>query len=163
MRMGIDIGGTFTDLVLVDDITGDVRIVKFLTDAVGPARGVMAAACQALEERGRPLSEAEILVHGTTLATNMIIERKGSLTALLPTEGHRDSVEMRRERLYDDVLNGYVSLEAAKEDYGVVITRSAPEDELVLMPEDFEIDELANFRLHRSRRPRCREDSWVFA
>lgn len=106
MRMGIDIGGTFTDLLLVDDITGDVRVVKVLTDALDPARGVMAAACQALEETDRPLSEVEILVHGTTLATNTIIERKGSLTALLATEGHRDAVEMRREHRYEmyDVL-----------------------------------------------------------
>lgn len=57
------------------------------------------------------------------------------------------------QAVLQDVLNGYISLEAAEEEYGAVISRSAPEDELVLMPEDFEIDEPATMRLRRSRRP----------
>lgn len=106
MRLGIDIGGTFTDLLLVDDITADVRIVKVLTTSEDPSQGVMVAVAEALEKLSRPLSDVEILVHGTTLATNTIIERKGSRTALLATQGHRDAVEMRREHRYDmyDVL-----------------------------------------------------------
>ncbi|MCZ7569769.1 MAG: hydantoinase/oxoprolinase family protein [Ardenticatenaceae bacterium] len=106
MRLGIDIGGTFTDLLLVDDETGGVRIVKVLTTPADPSRGVVEAVDRALAEPNRALSEVSVLVHGTTLITNTIIERKGARTALLATEGHRDAVEIRREHRYEmyDVL-----------------------------------------------------------
>ena len=106
MRLGIDIGGTFTDLLLVDDTTGDVCVVKVLTTSEDPALGVMTAVSRALKESSSCLADIEILVHGTTIATNTIIERKGSCTALLATQGHRDAVEIRREHRYDmyDVL-----------------------------------------------------------
>jgi N-methylhydantoinase A len=100
VRLGVDIGGTFTDLLLVDEDTGTTQIVKVLTTSADPSQGVMAAVAQAVEASGKALGEVEILVHGTTLATNTVIERKGSPTALLATQGHRDAVEMRREHRY---------------------------------------------------------------
>jgi N-methylhydantoinase A len=106
MRMGVDIGGTFTDLVLVNDRSGQIVVEKVLTTSPDPSDGVMAAARQAVAHAGASLEDVEVLVHGTTLAINTLIERTGSRTALFATQGHRDAVEIRREQRYDmyDVL-----------------------------------------------------------
>src|SRR5882724_7180607 len=81
-RIGVDIGGTFTDLVWVDEATGAVRVGKILTTPKEPA-------------------QARTLIHGTTLATNALIERKGAKTGLLTTAGFRDALEIGREGRYD--------------------------------------------------------------
>ena len=106
MRVGVDIGGTFTDLLLVDDRSGRIVVEKVLTTQLDPSEGVMTAVAQAMEDAGAPLGGVSVLVHGTTLAINTLIERKGSVTALLATSGHRDAIEIRREQRYDmyDVL-----------------------------------------------------------
>jgi N-methylhydantoinase A len=100
MRLAVDIGGTFTDLLLVDDPAGEIWIEKVLTTYPDPSEGFLKAVERALSASGQPLSSVDILVHGTTLGINAIIERKGSLTALLTTEGFRDSVALRREQRY---------------------------------------------------------------
>jgi N-methylhydantoinase A len=106
VRMGVDIGGTFTDLLLVDDRSGQVTIEKSLTTYPDPSEGVMAVVAQATARAGASLADVEVLVHGTTLAINTLIERTGSRTALFATRGHRDAIEIRREQRYDmyDVL-----------------------------------------------------------
>ncbi|HLW46953.1 MAG TPA: hydantoinase/oxoprolinase family protein [bacterium] len=106
LRMGVDIGGTFTDLLLVDDRTGSVTIEKGLTTYPDPAEGVMAVVAQAMDRVDASPADVEVLVHGTTLAINTLIERTGSRTALFATQGHRDAIEIRREQRYDmyDVL-----------------------------------------------------------
>jgi len=106
VRMGVDIGGTFTDLVLVDDRPGRVIIEKSLTTYPDPSEGVMAVVAQAMAHAGASLADVDVLVHGTTLAINTLIERTGSRTALFATGGHRDAIEIRREQRYDmyDVL-----------------------------------------------------------
>jgi N-methylhydantoinase A len=100
-RIGIDIGGTFTDLLLVDDATGEVTIVKTLTTPADPSDAVDAAVRQALEAAGTPPAVVGNVIHGTTLVTNVIIERKGDPTALITTRGFRDVLEIRREHRYD--------------------------------------------------------------
>ena len=100
-RIGIDIGGTFTDLLLVDDTTGEVTIVKTLTTPTDPSIAVDAAVRQALTAAGTPASVVGNVIHGTTLVTNAIIERKGDPTALITTKGFRDVLEIRREHRYD--------------------------------------------------------------
>jgi N-methylhydantoinase A len=106
MRMGVDIGGTFTDLLLVDDRSGRVTVEKVLTTSPDPSEGVMVAVEQAMRHTVSSLRDVQVLVHGTTLAINTIIERTGSRTALFATRGHRDAIEIRREQRYDmyDVL-----------------------------------------------------------
>jgi N-methylhydantoinase A len=106
LRMGVDIGGTFTDLLLVDDRTGRVTVEKGLTTHPDPAEGVMTVVAQAMDHADASLADVEVLVHGTTLAINTLIERTGSRTALFATRGHRDAIEIRREQRYDmyDVL-----------------------------------------------------------
>ncbi|MEV6640325.1 hydantoinase/oxoprolinase family protein [Amycolatopsis sp. NPDC051371] len=100
MRIGVDIGGTFTDLCAVDE-TGIVAVGKVLTTHDEPARAVEEGLDALLAESGIAASAVEQVVHGTTLVTNALIERKGSRTALLATAGFRDVLEMRREHRYE--------------------------------------------------------------
>ncbi len=100
-RIGVDIGGTFTDLVLADDRTGTLRVDKILTTPKDPSQAVEAGLVRLLDEAKAPGGEVRTLIHGTTLATNAIIERKGAKTALITTRGFRDALEIRREGRYD--------------------------------------------------------------
>jgi N-methylhydantoinase A len=100
-RLGVDIGGTFTDLVVVDDATGTARVGKVLTNPKDVARGVEEGIHALLDEAGVRPGEVRAVVHGTTLATNALIERKGAKTALLTTDGFRDALEIGREGRYD--------------------------------------------------------------
>jgi N-methylhydantoinase A len=97
----VDIGGTFTDLVVVDEATGAVRVGKVLTTPKDPAHGVEQGIQGLLGEAGVDTRAVRALVHGTTLATNALIERKGARTALLTTAGFRDTLEIRSEGRYD--------------------------------------------------------------
>ncbi|GGI25929.1 MULTISPECIES: hydantoinase/oxoprolinase family protein [Bradyrhizobium] len=98
MRLGADIGGTFTDIVLVDDETGLFRLGKVLTTPDQPDNGVINGIKQVINGDAGQVSH---VVHGTTLFTNALIERKGALTALVTTRGFRDAVEIAREHRYD--------------------------------------------------------------
>jgi N-methylhydantoinase A len=98
-RLAIDIGGTFTDLVL--EHGADRTEAKVLTTPREPERGVMDGVRVVLERAGLRPADIGAVVHGTTLATNAIIERKGARTALVTTEGFRDSVEMAYENRFD--------------------------------------------------------------
>jgi N-methylhydantoinase A len=100
-RLGVDIGGTFTDLVLLDEVTGAVSVGKILTTPKDPAHGVETGIQQLVGEVGVPPSRIRAVVHGTTLATNALIERKGARTALLTTRGFRDTLEIGHEGRYD--------------------------------------------------------------
>ncbi len=98
MRVGADIGGTFTDIVLSDD-RGGLRIHKLLTTPSQPDDAVIQGTTEILDGSG--FQDLGPLVHGTTLFTNALIERKGSKTALITTKGFRDAVEIGREHRYD--------------------------------------------------------------
>ncbi|MBI2462557.1 MAG: hydantoinase/oxoprolinase family protein, partial [Candidatus Rokubacteria bacterium] len=100
-RIGVDIGGTFTDLVLIDERSGALAVDKVLTTPKDPSQAVEAGLVRLLAEAGAPAGEVRTLIHGTTLATNAIIERKGAKTALLTTRGFRDALEIGREGRYD--------------------------------------------------------------
>ena len=98
-RLGIDIGGTFTDLALE---TSDGRFIeKILTTPKAPEKAVVEGICNILHDAKIEASSLDLIIHGTTLATNAIIERKGARTALLVTEGFRDSVEMAYENRFE--------------------------------------------------------------
>src|SRR2546426_883494 len=100
-RLGVDIGGTFTDLVVVDEIPGALRVGKVLTTPKDPAHGVEQGIHALLDDAHLAARAVGAVVHGTTLATNALIERKGARTALLTTAGFRDALEIRREGRYD--------------------------------------------------------------
>src|SRR5690348_912015 len=107
LKVGIDVGGTFTDLVAVDD-SGHSTLTKVASTPEDPSVGVMAGLDRLAEllhlSRAALLAQTERIVHGTTVATNALLEHKGAKVGLLTTEGHRDVIEMR-EGLKDDRYN----------------------------------------------------------
>ncbi len=98
-RLAADIGGTFTDIVLE---RGDQRFtVKVLTTPHSPEEAAIEGARSALKQAGIGFADLDVVVHGTTLATNAVIERKGARTALIATDGFRDVIEIADESRYD--------------------------------------------------------------
>src|SRR5580658_2284346 len=100
-RVGLDIGGTFTDFVLCDAATGAVRLHKCLTTPQDPSQGALAGLAELIAGAGLDLAAIGDLVHGTTLVTNAIIECRGAKVGLLTTKGFRDIIEMGIEQRYD--------------------------------------------------------------
>jgi N-methylhydantoinase A len=99
IRLGVDIGGTFTDVALE---VGDRRYTaKGLTTSRAPEQGVLAMLRAVIAEAVIAPGDVQLIIHGTTLATNALIERKGAKTALLTTEGFRDVVEIRHENRFE--------------------------------------------------------------
>jgi|GraSoiStandDraft_4_1057263.scaffolds.fasta_scaffold08304_5 N-methylhydantoinase A len=100
-RIGVDVGGTFTDLVLHDPASDLVHVGKLLTTPDDPSAAIIAGISRMLRETGLQPSDLHSVVHGTTLITNTIIERTGATIGLLMTEGFRDTIEIGRETRYD--------------------------------------------------------------
>jgi N-methylhydantoinase A len=103
-RLGVDIGGTFTDGAMVDEASGEVLIVKVPTTPADPSAGFMAAVERALERAQSPAEGLRLLVHATTVATNALIEGKTARVGMITTRGFRDVLEIGRQirsRLYD--------------------------------------------------------------
>ena len=99
-RLAVDIGGTFTDVVL--ELPGGGRVTtKLLTTCAHPGEAVLNGIRQVLQQSGIAPSDVGLIIHGTTLATNALIERSGAVTALLTTEGHRDALEMAHEDRFE--------------------------------------------------------------
>ena len=98
-RLAVDIGGTFTDIVLLAE--GRRHVAKLLTTPREPEVAVIEGARGVLAEAGLTFSDIDVFVHGTTLATNAIIERKGARTALIATDGFRDVIEIADESRFD--------------------------------------------------------------
>lgn len=99
--LGIDIGGTFTDLVLLDLASGRMVVGKRLTSYPDPSQAVIAGVVDLLGAHSVNPPAVHRVIHGTTLVTNTLIERKGALTGLITTEGFRDALEIGREGRYD--------------------------------------------------------------
>ena len=98
-RLAVDIGGTFTDLAL--EHHGGRATIKVLTTQAAPEKGVMDGVRAILATSGVAATDIALIIHGTTLATNAMIERKGARTALITTEGFRDVIAMGNESRYD--------------------------------------------------------------
>jgi N-methylhydantoinase A len=98
IRLAADIGGTFTDLALA--LPDGIATAKHLTTPQAPELGVLSGVRELLAQTGVSASDIEVMVHGTTLATNALIERRGAKTALVVTAGLRDSVEMAQENRF---------------------------------------------------------------
>src|ERR1700760_4754201 len=99
MRLAVDIGGTFTDIVL--DVGRDRRTRKVLTTPARPEQAVLDGIRLILNDARAHISDIDVFIHGTTLATNAIIERRGAKTALIATEGFRDVLDIGTESRYD--------------------------------------------------------------
>ena len=98
-RLGADIGGTFTDVAL--DCRGKMLSTKVLTNYAAPEQAILDGIDEVLAQAGIGYGDLEIVIHGTTLATNALIERRGAKTAFVTTEGFRDVIEMRTESRFD--------------------------------------------------------------
>src|SRR5215472_2457924 len=103
-RLGIDVGGTFTDLVLFSEASGTLVVEKVPSVPDDPSRGIMDGIERILAGAGVAPAEIVYVAHGTTVATNALLERRGARTALITTQGFRDLLEIARQRrpsLYD--------------------------------------------------------------
>ncbi|MBP1884105.1 hydantoinase/oxoprolinase family protein [Sinorhizobium mexicanum] len=99
IRVGVDIGGTFTDVAMEVGVT--LHSIKVLTDYSFPENAIVKGIRQVAEVAGVALAEIDTIIHGTTLATNALIERRGAKTAFITTEGFRDVIEMRTESRFE--------------------------------------------------------------
>ena len=100
-RIGVDIGGTFTDFALFDARGGRMAIHKRLTTPADPAEAVLRGIETLIHQNGIGIEDVEDVVHGTTLVTNAVIERRGAVTGMLVTAGFGDIMDMGFERRYD--------------------------------------------------------------
>ncbi|MBB5215392.1 hydantoinase/oxoprolinase family protein [Parapusillimonas granuli] len=99
--IGIDIGGTFTDLVAIEYVSGALHSLKILTTHTDPATAVVDGVGRLMRENGIAARDVLNVTHATTLFTNALIERRGARTGMLTTQGFRDIIEMGNERKYD--------------------------------------------------------------
>jgi len=99
IRLGADIGGTFTDIAL--DVQGRLFSTKVLTNYAAPEQAILDGIDIVIRDAGIAPGDIGIVIHGTTLATNALIERRGAKTALVTTEGFRDVIEMRTENRFE--------------------------------------------------------------
>ena len=99
--LAIDVGGTFTDVTLLDRDTGNLHFAKVLTTPDDPSRGSIKGASEILKRIDTSPSSVGEMIHATTVATNAVIERKGAKIGLLTTKGFRDTLEIGREARYD--------------------------------------------------------------
>jgi N-methylhydantoinase A len=95
-RIGVDIGGTFTDVALVDDASGRIGVAKVLTTPRDLAEGVLSALQTAMQGHAIKPGDVGLLAHATTVVTNAILEEKGARAALVTTRGFGDVLELRR-------------------------------------------------------------------
>ena len=100
-RIGIDIGGTFTDFAIMEEATGRLWIHKQLTTPDDPSAAVLDGLGHLLAKAGVSIGAVGTIVHGSTLVTNAVIERRGCRTGMLVTKGFRDVLDIAMERRYD--------------------------------------------------------------
>ncbi|MCY4461275.1 MAG: hydantoinase/oxoprolinase family protein [Albidovulum sp.] len=143
IRVGVDIGGTFTDVAL--DHPGGLSTYKVLTDTDRPAAATLKGIRSVAESSGIKLSDIEQVIHGTTLVTNSLIERRGARTAFITTRGFRDVIEMRSENRfeqYDIGLKLPIPLVPRKHRF-TARERIGPDGEVLLPLEKAEADRMA--------------------
>ncbi|MDA1097170.1 MAG: hydantoinase/oxoprolinase family protein, partial [Chloroflexi bacterium] len=100
-RLGVDVGGTFTDLAVFDTTTSKLTFAKTPSTPANQAVGVANGVRELAEKFGIPSEEIEFFIHGTTVATNTLLERKGAKTALIVTDGFRDVLQIGRQERPD--------------------------------------------------------------
>jgi N-methylhydantoinase A len=113
MKVGVDVGGTFTDLLLADE-NGDVQVGKVLSTPDDPSIGLLTGLEEIARERGQSLADLagriSTIVHGTTVTTNVVLTGTGANTGLITTEGVRDALEMRRGIREEQYNNRYTNV-----------------------------------------------------
>src|SRR5918911_2691549 len=97
-RIGVDVGGTFTDLILVDEEAGRITVDKVPSTPDDPARGVVAGVRALCDKAGVELADVDNLLHGTTVATNIVLTHSGAEVGMLTTHGFRDILHIARHK-----------------------------------------------------------------
>jgi len=97
-RLGVDVGGTFTDLIYVDDDAGTITVHKVPTTPADPSQGTVRGVRELCDRAGTAPSQLEQVFHGTTIATNIVIEHNGAQVGLITTEGYRDILHIARHK-----------------------------------------------------------------
>ncbi|WP_436933745.1 hydantoinase/oxoprolinase family protein [Halovenus marina] len=145
-RIGFDVGGTFTDFVLVDEESGELDVYKYPTDRENPARGILNGIDEFLGEVDASLDDVRQIIHATTLATNTVLERKGAETALVTTEGFRDVPILGRQKRYDlyDLFIEKPDPIIDREDIYEVSERIHPREDVITPLDEGEVRDLAN-------------------
>ena len=142
IRLGVDIGGTFTDVAL--EHPGGLSTAKVLTDYTAPEEAILDGIGRAAREASVAPGRIDQVIHGTTLVTNALIERRGARTAFITTEGFRDVIEMRSENRFEQYdLN--LELPAplvAREHRFTLAERMSAEGEVLLAPDTGEVERL---------------------
>src|SRR5499427_2998744 len=139
LRIAIDTGGTFTDCVWIDPSKHQLRMLKVFSTPDDPARAIVEAV-----EKIAPAAEF-ILLHGTTVGTNTLLERKGARTALVTTAGFEDAIEIGRQarpKLYDFFFDRIEPLAAREMRFGIQ-ERTAADGEVLASPDIAELNSLA--------------------
>lgn len=144
LRVAIDIGGTFTDTVLVEGEDTILASTKTLTTHQNPADGAMQGAQRVMAQSGRSLSEVMGFIHGTTLATNALIERRGAVVTTVCTEGFRDILDIGYERRYSqyDINLEKPDLLVPRERSLVIRERLSAEGEVLITLDEAAVDGL---------------------
>lgn len=143
-RVGIDIGGTFTDVALVEEATGRVGIAKVPTTPLDFAEGVLDGLRSGLGRRKIAASEVSLLSHATTIVTNALLEGKGARSAFVTTRGFRDILELRRSMRTDlyDLFQDPPPVIVARKDRYEVTERIDAQGEIVIALAEAEVDAL---------------------
>ncbi len=144
IRLGADIGGTFTDIAL--ECRGRLFSTKVLTNYAAPEQAILDGVEIVLADAGVTLADLEIVIHGTTLATNALIERRGARTAFVTTEGFRDVVEMRTENRFEqyDLNLRLPTPLVPREDRYVVRGRIGAQGQELLALDEAALEEIAD-------------------
>ncbi|MEM7177948.1 MAG: hydantoinase/oxoprolinase family protein [Pseudomonadota bacterium] len=135
IKIGVDIGGTFTDVVL--EAEGRQESTKILTTNSAPEEAILEGLSEVCEKAGVSPGDIDLVIHGTTLATNALIERRGARTALITTKGFRDVIEMRTEGRFEQYdLNLKLPDPLISREHRLVLSERLAADGQVLLPLD---------------------------
>lgn len=141
-RLGVDVGGTFTDVVL--DRDGELSSIKVLTTRDAPEQAILDGIDTVVGRAGLAIGDLETIIHGTTLATNALIERRGAKTALVTTEGFRDVIETRTESRFEQYdLNLVLPRPLIERRHRYIVAeRMAASGDVLIELDDVAVDEL---------------------
>lgn len=144
VRIGVDIGGTFTDVAL--EVGSQLYSTKVLTDYAFPEEAIVKAIHEVTREAGVDLAEVDTIIHGTTLATNALIERRGAKTALITTKGFRDVIEMRTESRFEQYDLNIVLPQplVGRDERFVLDERLGPDGQVLKAIDPIELDALCD-------------------
>jgi N-methylhydantoinase A/oxoprolinase/acetone carboxylase beta subunit len=151
MIVGVDIGGTFTDVVCIDRRTGEIHFTKISTNYANIIEGVLDGVRKILGLIGASPSDIERIAHGTTIATNVVVQRKGAKTAVFTTQGFEDVLEigrLKRNRMYDLNIDVQTPVFLAPRRFRVGVPERLDPDGKVIQPLDeaFVADKITDMR-----------------